>query len=347
MDARDDRTGRMLLYGAGLLLAYAAARVLLPQIAVLAASAIVAVVVEPLYARLLARMPGRPNAAAAVAVAAVGLLLAVPLAVGGWYLIRECIHAFPLLKEQIQALSGPAEGMPSWVPALVRDPLQDMNVKTLLLDNITGVGAGLGQFLRATAGNAAVIALDGLVFVLSLFLFLRDGRRALARLLAAVPLTARSKARIVGRTHDMVIATIQGVFAVAVLQGTLAVAGFSLFGVRFPVLLGALCMIFSPIPFLGSALVWVPVVARIALAGELGRAALAALWFGLVVGTADNVLRPILIGSRSRLPAAIVVVGVLGGVRAFGVIGTFLGPVIMAMAVAVVDTLFLAPDRDS
>ncbi|OYV99853.1 MAG: hypothetical protein B7X11_04970, partial [Acidobacteria bacterium 37-65-4] len=134
------------------------------------------------------------------------------------------------------------------------------------------------------------------------------------------------------------------VFAVAAVQGLLSMAGFALFGVRFPVLLGALCMAFSPIPLVGPMIVWIPVAARLALDGQHGRAALLALWFALVVGTSDNVVRPILVGSRSRLPAAIVVVGVLGGVRAFGAMGIFLGPIILASAVAVVDALLLSPE---
>ena len=67
-----------------------------------------------------------------------------------------------------------------------------------------------------------------------------------------------------------------------------------------------------------------------------------AAWFGFVVGTSDNLVRPILIGTRARLPVAIVVIGVLGGIKAFGVIGAFLGPVIMAIVVAIVDSLLLS-----
>lgn len=342
-----DRAGRAVLLAASLLLGYAAARVISPLVSALAASAIIAVVIHPLYARLLARLPGRPNAAAAFAVAAACVVLAVPLAVGGTYLVRESVRAYPVLRDQAQALSGPDASVPAWVPRRARGYLQELNLKDLFLDNIREVGAWSGQLVRGAVGSAAAIVLNGLVFVLCLFLFLRDGQRTVVRLAAAVPLEARVKARIVERARDMVVATVEGVFAVAVLQGLLATAGFALFGVRFPFLLGALCMLFSPIPFVGSAIVWVPVVAGLAVEGQLGRAALVALWFALLVGTADNVLRPFLVGSRSHLPAAIVVVGVLGGIQAFGVMGTFLGPIILAIAVAVVDAMCLSPDHES
>jgi predicted PurR-regulated permease PerM len=346
MAIRIDRAGHVLLVAAGLLLAYAVVRVLQPLVPALAASAVIAVVIHPMYARLLARRPDRPNAAAALATAAVCVAVVVPLAVGGWYLIREAVHAFPVIREQVQALTGPAESVPLWVPQSARAYLQDLNLKGLLLENIQGVGTWSGQFIRSMVGNVFSMVLNVLVFILCLFLFLRDGRETGGRLLASVPLSPRSKARIVGRTRDMIRATIQGVFAVAVLQGVLSVAGFALFDVRYPVLLGALCMLFSPLPFIGPTIVWIPVVARIALEGQFGRAALVALWFALIVGTLDNVLRPILIGTRSRLPVAIVVVGVLGGVRAFGVVGTVLGPVIMAIAVALVDALFPSPAHE-
>lgn len=342
----DDRAGRVVLVAAGLLLAYAAARVLQPFISVLAASAIVAVTIHPLYSRLLARLPKRPNVASAIAASVVCVSLAAPLTVGGWFLVRESVHAFPALREQIHAFIGPNETAPPWIPDRARDYLQELNIENLVLENLRGIGAWSGQLIHAAASNATAIIFNLIVFILSLFLFLRDGREGLGRLLMNVPLESRSKARIIDRAHGMVIATVQGVFAVAVLQGLLAVLGLALFGVRFPVLLGALCMLFSPIPFVGPAIVWIPIVARVASQGRFGAAALIALWFALVVGVSDNILRPLLIGTRSRAPVAIVVVGVLGGIRAFGVIGTFLGPVIMAIAVAVVDTLFFPSDHE-
>jgi predicted PurR-regulated permease PerM len=347
MGMRDERSGRVLLIVAVLLLAYAAARVLQPAASVLAATAVIAVVIHPLYARLLARLPGRPSAAAAAATAAACVLLAVPLAVGGTYLVREFVHAYPVIREQAQSLAGPAESVPAWVPQGARGYLQDLSLRDLVLENIREVGAWSGRLVTSTVGSAAAIAVDVIVFVLCLFLFLRDGRETVARLAAAVPLEARVKERILERTHDMVVATIQGVFAVALLQGTLAAAGFALLGVRFPVLLGALCMLFSPIPIVGPAIVWVPVVAGLALEGQFGRAALVAVWFALLVGTADNVVRPFLVGSRSHLPAAIVVVGVFGGIQAFGVVGTFLGPIVLAIVAAALDALFLSPEHGS
>lgn len=346
MSVRDGRGGWVLLAAAGLLLAYGVVRVVQPLVPVLAAAAAVAVVIHPLHERVLARMPGRPGAAAALASAAACLLLAVPLAVGGLYLVHEAVRAYPLLRDQAQALAVPAESAPAWLPEKARGYLQELDLRELLLANIREVGAWSGRFVGSAAGTAANAALDGLVFVASLFLFLRGGRRTLERLVAAVPLESRDKARIVARTRDMIVAAVEGVFAVAVVQGVLSAAGFAILGVPFPVLLGALCMLFSPIPFLGPMIVWIPVAARLALGGEPGRAAGIALWFALIVGTSDNLLRPFLVGARSRMPAPIVVVGVLGGLRAFGAAGLFLGPIILAIGVAAADALLLDPAHE-
>jgi predicted PurR-regulated permease PerM len=346
MDNQDRGAGRVLLVFSGLLLAYAAGRVLQPFIGALAAAAVIAVAAHPLYARLHARMPARPRTAAALLTAAICLGVAVPLALGGWALEREAERAYPMLKDRFLALATASEAPPSWMPKIAAERLRGLDLKGLAAENVQQIGKWSAQLARSAASNAADIGFNLLVFVGCLYLFLGHGRELLTRLMRRIPLKTSSKARIAARGHDMIVATVEGVFAVAVVQGVLATVGFAIFGVRLPVLLGTMCAVFSPIPFVGTAIVWVPAALALAFQGSPGRAALVALWCVAVVGTSDNVVRPLLVGSRARLPAGVVLVGVLGGLRAFGVVGLFLGPVVVALAAAVVDALLLSPDRE-
>src|SRR6185369_18026726 len=127
---------------------------------------------------------------------------------------------------------------------------------------------------------------------------------------------ARTK-RIIARIGDVLSAVVRGVFLVALVQGLAAWIGFALFGAPFPVLLAALCMLFSPVPTVGGAIVWVPVVARIALAGDWAKAVPLLLWFVIVYSFVDNLARPLFIGSQAKIPLPLVLVGVLGGMRVF------------------------------
>lgn len=337
MAPRQRRAGRVVAALCGLLLAYAAFRVLAPFFAALAAAGSLAVVFEPLQARLRRRLSR--TASSALLTSGVCLALALPLSLGAWYLARESLRAYPLVRQAVEGSAASPDGTPPWLPPAVRRYLGELSVRSVLLENVHELGAWSGRAARSAAASAAVLAADAAVFALSLFVFLRDGDGALELLSAAIPLPAGAKERIRRRARDMLAATVEGVFAVAVVQGALSALGFALLGVRFPVLLGGLCMALSPIPFFGSTLVWVPVAAATALSGSMGKALLLAGWFALVVGTSDNVLRPVLVGARSHLPVALVVVGVLGGIRAFGAMGAFLGPVIVALAAAVAQAL--------
>ncbi|HVE12600.1 MAG TPA: AI-2E family transporter [Elusimicrobiota bacterium] len=344
MSARERWPGKLLLAIGGILLAYAVVRVAAPFVPVIAAAAIVAVVVFPVYRRLSRAIAGSPAAAAVSA--GVCIVLALPLALGAWYAAKESARAYPVVRQAIDEATARGGRPPPWLPGAIGNYLRELDARELLLENLQEIGAWAGRAARKTAERGAALLMDFLVFILCLFLFLRDGEALFKRVNAAVPLSPSVKERISSRARDMIFATVEGVFAVAILQGVLAMIGFALLGVPFPVLLGGLCMAFSPMPFFGSALVWVPVVASVALGGDPGRAALLAGWFALVVGTSDNVVRPILIGTRARLPVGLVVLGALGGIRAFGVLGAFLGPVIAALAVAVIDALLREADDE-
>ncbi len=343
MSANEGWAGRIVAAIGGLALAYAAWRILAPFVAVLAAAGVVAVAAHPLQARL---RGFSKNLAAGMVAACVCLAVALPFSLGGWYLARESLRAYPLVRQAIEGASAPAAEIPPWLPSAARDYLRALNVRDVLLDNIHELGAWSGGVARAAVANAALLAMNALIFVLGLFLLLRDGETALGRLREAIPVAEPVRERIERRAREMIVAVVEGVFAVAVLQGVLSMIGFAILGVRFPVLLGALCMAFSPIPFVGPAIVWAPVAVATALGGQPAKALLLAGWFALVVGTSDNILRPVLIGTRSRLPVAIVVVGVLGGIGAFGPLGAFLGPVIMALAWVVAEVVLEEAGRE-
>jgi predicted PurR-regulated permease PerM len=180
------------------------------------------------------------------------------------------------------------------------------------------------------AGGLLQLALS----ILLAFFFFRDGDEIVERLQAGIN-------RIAGdRGSDLAIvavATVRGVvlgiLGTALVQGVLAGLGFWIAGIKAAPLLGFVTFLLSPVP-IGPPLVWVPAGLWLVNIGETGWGVFVLLWGALVVSTIDNIIKPLIISHGSDLPFVLVLLGVLGGAIAFGFIGVFLGPVLLAVGFA-------------
>jgi predicted PurR-regulated permease PerM len=170
-----------------------------------------------------------------------------------------------------------------------------------------------------------------------LFFFLRDGERMMARLSGLVPLDERKKAHLLVHLNAVVRAIVLGSLVTAFVQGMLVGTAFAIAGLPAPVVFGALAMLASLIPVVGSTLVWVPAAVVLAVQHRWGWAIFLAVWCVGLVHSSDNVIRPLFISSRAKISTLPVFVGLLGGVSAFGPIGMFLGPVLVALVLALVE----------
>jgi len=147
------------------------------------------------------------------------------------------------------------------------------------------------------------------------------------------PLSAEDTNLLWDRTKNVVRAAVSGNLILVVIESVLAMIGFSLFGIVSPVLLGLCFGVTSLVPVIGSSMVWVPVVIFELLQGNLAAAIGIALWSTCQVGLCDYYLGPHLIERRAKLHPFIVLIGILGGIAQFGVLGIILGPTIMAVGI--------------
>lgn len=169
-----------------------------------------------------------------------------------------------------------------------------------------------------------------------LFFLLRDGPRLYAATLGLVPLDDRRKQRLAHHLGDVTRAVVFGTLATSVLQGISVAVGFALVGLPSPIVFGVAAAILSVLPVGGTAFVWGPAAAWLIVTDHVGAGAFLLAWGTLIVGVADNLLRPLLISGRSEVPTLAVFVGVLGGLAAFGMVGMFLGPLVISLVVALV-----------
>jgi len=193
--------------------------------------------------------------------------------------------------------------------------------------------AGYGgiAFLGAVG---TVLAFTVMLFIL--FFIIRDGR-AIGRIGSTlVPLPADRRETLAERLASVTRAVVRGTVLTSVVQGFLLGIGFALVGMPAPVVFGVLAAVLSVVPFGGTALVWVPALVTLLIQGHLGQAA-GILAVGVLVSSVDNFLKPFLISGRSPLPTVAVFIGVLGGLAAFGLIGLFVGPVVIALVLALLE----------
>ncbi|PIR17082.1 MAG: hypothetical protein COV48_09020 [Elusimicrobia bacterium CG11_big_fil_rev_8_21_14_0_20_64_6] len=340
-------SSRLFIIGAGLLLLALGVTMFAPFLTALLAAASVALLLRPVYRSLSARAPKHSTAIAAALTALISLLVAVPLFFGGWTILREAAQAYPAARAWVEDLSrtdAPDQTASPRLTSMIdsaRDYAEAMKIdpQTVLLENLNRISAGAAKFAKSLVMNAASVFLNLAVFTASLFLFLRDGPRMIRTATELIPLPTEKKEKLVTRVRGVLFAVASGVFLIALMQGVLSWAGFALFRVPFAVLLGTICAVFAPIPFVGTALVWVPVALYLLLSGAAGKAAALTLWFIVIVSLSDNLARPILLGSQMKLPIPLVFISVIAAMKAFGFAGLFIGPLVIALAFGFVDIL--------
>jgi predicted PurR-regulated permease PerM len=189
-------------------------------------------------------------------------------------------------------------------------------------------------------GGFFLVALGSLlgfaIMLFLLFFFLRDGDAMLARVRRLIPLDEARKERLFTQLSGVTRAIVVGTSVTAFLEGVLIGAGFSIAGLPSPVVFGVLAALLSMLPVGGAAFVWGPAVIWLIVDGRWGFGIFMLAW-GLLISGLDNVLRPLLISGRAKISALAVFIGVLGGISAFGTIGLIAGPVVLSLALALVE----------
>jgi predicted PurR-regulated permease PerM len=182
--------------------------------------------------------------------------------------------------------------------------------------------------------------------VLIAFFFYRDGDAVQRRLRAAIERIAPERGK---RYLDLAVGTMRGVvygiLGTALAQGVLMAIGLWIAGFQAAPLLGLATFFLSPLP-VGPPLVWLGAAAVLFQQGETGWAIFIAAWGALIVSSVDNFVKPLIISRGSNLPFILVLLGILGGAVAFGFIGVFLGPVLLALGLALLREWAVDTDAD-
>jgi predicted PurR-regulated permease PerM len=322
-------------------------RMIEPFFLVIVWAAVLAIVSYPVYRRLI-RWGRRPTTSAILTTIFVVLTLIIPLTFLGLALMQQITAAVPQVQAGIQRLLDPDQPVRQWFAkedAPVRQWLrQQFDIDSMLepesiSERLKSWGATVGKEVVGIVGDIFGRAIEGFFVLFTLYYLLRDADRIVEAARRFVPLEREQTDRIMRQTHEIIYASLHGVLSIAAIQGALGGAAFWVLGIPSPLLWGVVMFFLSMIPMAGAFLVWLPAAIYLLVSGHWIKALLLTLWGGLVIGTIDNVLRPRFVGQKTRLHELVVLFSVLGGLKVFGILGLVVGPVVVAITLALIDVL--------
>ena len=315
-----------------------------PFLQPMAWAAILALFLYPLHRRLTGLLKGRANTSALLLTIFTVLMFIGPLTVLAVAFGAQAQHLLSLSGDWLDRLRTGGQFSLGSVPYLETlfawlDQHLSISVGEVQQWAVTGT-TKLLQRLASFGGTAFFGAvgtvLSFTVMLFLLFFLLRDGERIAGTALTLVPMGGERKRVLKQRMKDVTRAVVLGTLVTAVVQGLLLGIGFAIAGLPAPVVFGVIGAVLSVVPFGGTALVWVPGAAALFLTGHVGMGIFLTLWGAVLVSSADNFLKPLLIGGKAEVPTLAVFIGVLGGLSAFGLLGMFTGPIVMALVLTLV-----------
>ena len=324
-------------------LGYLLYSILQPFFAPIAWALFIAFLIYPLHSWLARKLGGRVSVSSALLTLATVLMLLGPLAALGAAFAAQVAellrYAQDFAVEHKPAEASDLEKMPVVGPAIVW--LQEsLGISLAQLQSWAIEGARTVLRSLASLGRQAVLGALGTVvgfamMVFILYFAIRDGRATFHTLRELIPMPAEDRARLFAHLASVTRAMVYGTGVTALAQGALIAIGFALAGLPSPIVFGVLAALLALVPLAGTPVVWVPAVLVLALQGRWYAAAFLAVW-GALVATLDNFLRPMLVSGRAEVGTLTVFIGVLGGVATFGPIGVILGPLVLALVIALI-----------
>jgi predicted PurR-regulated permease PerM len=289
----------------------------------------------PMYMWLDRVCQGRRNLAAALATLLVALVFVLPFAVVGPSMAEDVTDVAGKIIRILQ--QGPPPP-PDWVRAIpwIGDPIANYWAEQMAsgVDLLTEIKPVVNELRSRLLVLAGAVGEGMLLLILSLvitFFLYRDGKTLAVRMSTTVERFAGGRAQqLIQVAGDTTRGVVYGIIGTALAQAALAAIGFYIAGIEAALFLGLVVFFMSMIPF-GTPFVWVPAGIWLLTEGHTWQGIFLLAWGILVISWIDNILKPYFISREGRLPFVLVFLGVLGGVVAFGFIGVFLGPVLLAI----------------
>jgi predicted PurR-regulated permease PerM len=302
-----------------------------------------AIVFYPLHAKIHILFRS-PSMAAAVSTTFVLLIVTIPIVLLGISVSSELRTVVQSLHDQTGSQGGLSPYLTHIGERVVKRlgtyvDLSQVDPHAALLRWAEQASRYLLSIGAAAVTNLLSFVLDTVVVFFSLFFFFREGKSVCKALPAKLPLNPDQTERLFTGISETMIANLYGGLAVGAAQGILTGLSFWILGLSAPILWALVTGLASLVPVVGSALVWGPAAILLLLNGHWVKALILLIWGAAVVGQVDVVVRPYVVSARVKVHTLLIFFALLGGVEAFGIVGIFVGPVILSVTLAVLDML--------
>ena len=343
-----ERVSQLVFYGTVLLIGWLAFRIVEPFLVEIGWAVVLAVVLGPARVYLVPRLGATRTAL--LLTAGVVVLLVIPVLFVGTALVIEGQPAVAYLEAQLRDQGGAADWFHrGWVWARAR--VSFLPPEEEVIAKITASVGMVAEFVSRQAGGllkgVAELLFSLVITLAMLFFLLRDATSFQEALRRVLPFGAQQNERLLAITRELVAASVTATLAIAVLQGIVGGVTFALLGIQGAVLWGVMMGILALLPLVGATLVWLPTAVWLALSGSLVKGLVLAAVGVLVLGSVDNVVRPLLLSGKAQMNTLVLIVSLMGGVSAFGFIGIVLGPLVAALVTALVESYHAAPEPAS
>lgn len=308
-----------------------------PFLQALLLGAMLAGLCRPLYNWVRRLVRGRESLAATLTLLLLFLLVAGPISAFVGVVVTQALNVSDQAIPWVQQHFGSAStvNVHDWLVQRFPALAPYVPEQAQILEGLGRTAKAAGAYLvvsatQFTAGTAGFL-LNLFVMIYAMFFFFRDGPKIIEKIFYYTPLTHEDEELLLERFTSVTRATIKGTLVIGVIQGALAGLAFWVAGIDGAAFWGTLMVVLSVVPGIGAALIWVPAVVYLFLTGQTLTAVLLLAWCAAVVGTVDNILRPILVGKDAKMPDLLILIGTLGGLFLFGPIGFIVGPIVCGL----------------
>lgn len=299
-------------------------------------AAVVAALFYPLYQRLNSSLK-HANLSATITLAAVAVIILLPLTIIGLLLIKESLALYAAfstnsseLNQTVQNLANTIKHNPYTAQLAVDE--------SFWIEKFSEAGRTITSYIFAALKNLTQDSFWFLVmFVImlyTLFFFIRDGEKILKKLMYLCPLGDRYEVMLYKKFTTAASGIIKGTLLIGGIQGALGGIAFWIAGIEGALIWSILMMLFSVVPGAGSSIIWLPGAIILLITGHLAAGIFLLLVGALLISTIDNFLRPILVGKGLNMHPLLILFSTLGGIAVFGFSGFMLGPIIAALFLA-------------
>jgi len=221
-------------------------------------------------------------------------------------------------------------------PSLFASEQFSAEVGAMLHSFVTKAANSLLNSLSKIVLNFPTILIHSVVVLFTFYFALRDKEKLIGYVKSLSPFSKDVEKKLFKSSRDITTSVIYGQIVIGIIQGVIIALAFFIFGVPNALVLSILAVVVGVIPIIGPMFVWIPVAIFLFIAGDTV-AAVGVLIFGLISSNVDNILRPIFISKLTKLHSAVVLIGMIGGLFLFGVLGLILGPLILAYLLIILE----------